>query len=100
MSNGMPKTKDELLNLILDAIDGDAVPAGFDANGMPEDTLAILAKIANALAARQYAQALSIADLADVAITEPSDGDVLTYDAESGKWKNTAADPVLDAPAT
>ena len=35
-------------------------------------------------------QPLSLADLDDVELTDPQDGDVLTFDEGTGKWVNQA----------
>ena len=89
--NGMPDTTQENLRRILDAVDGSTVPSALDVNGIPKDTEALLREIAAALAAGKFGETLNLADLADVTITEPADGDVLTYDSDSGKWINTTA---------
>ena len=89
MNNGIQ----DALRVILDAIDGAAVPSAFDVNGIPKDGETFIREIAAALKAGTFGGPQSLAVLTDVAITDPQDGDVLTYDAESGKWKNVAPTP-------
>jgi len=88
MSNGMPETVQDFLRRILDAINGEPVPTELDVNGIPKDVPTYLREIADALEAGTFGGPQSVAILTDVAITDPQDGDVLTYDAEAGKWKN------------
>ena len=98
--NGMPETVQDFLRRILDVINGAAVPSELDVNGIPKDIATYVKEIADALSAGTFGGPQSLSVLTDVAITDPQDGDVLTYDAESGKWKNAAlpndndADPV------
>ena len=91
MNNGIQ----DALRVILDAVNGEAVPTINDVNGIPKDGETYIREIAKALKAGMFGGPQSLAVLTDVAITDPQDGDVLTYDAESGKWKNVAA-PAAD----
>ena len=91
MKNGIPEPLPDVLRKILDIIDGDAVPSDLDVNGIPKDTAVYLKEIADALAAG-FGGPQSLAILTDVDLTDPQDGDILTYNAETGKWENKAAE--------
>ena len=94
--NGFPDTLQDVLRKLLDAVDGAGAPSDLDVNGIPRDAVSYLRDIVKALADGTFGGPQSLAVLTDVDLTDPQDGDVLTYDAESGKWKNTAAAPASD----
>jgi hypothetical protein len=86
----MPETIQDILRRILDAINGEATPSALDVNGIPKAIDTLLAEIAAALVSGTFAGPQSLAILTDVDITDLQDGDVLTYNAETGKWENKA----------
>ena len=82
MGNGMPETVQEALLRILDVLNGASDAQGTDVNGMPVDRESLLRSIAGAMALNPL--------LGNVEITDPQDGDVLTWDAANSLWKNAA----------